>query len=477
MIDVRQIRDNPDALRQAIAKRGVDPAKADVDRFLELDEQRRDLQQQIDGLNAQKKELAQLGRTDPDAARQKGQQLREQGRELETQLGELTTQWQAIMDWFPNWPHADMPDGAGEEENPEECVWLPGTGYLPADELGVGKGSTPQMPSLPVHLVDAPEGFAPREHADLAPLYGADSNQASQVSGSRFTYLRGDLARMQYAIEQLLCNELLQRGYEMIVPPLLVRERALYGTSQFPEGRDQVYAIQTENVEDGVQLFLVGSSEPTNFSCFMDRTLSEEELPIKIFAYTTCFRSEAGSWGRDVRGIKRQHQFDKLEMNTVCTAEQSEAIYQEFGQINEWLLQQLQLPYRMVDKCGGDAGYLASHRQRDGEAWMPGSGEFMEVMTDTNTTDYQARRLNIRYRPQGGGGLQFCHTVNDTGCAIGRMLIAILENYQQADDTVIVPEVLRPVVGKDRLDPDPRALEALRNEEEKRRRKKEKKKK
>mgnify|MGYP006158945923 FL=1 len=451
MIDVRQIRENPETLRQAILRRKVDPAKADVDLFLQLDEQRRTLQQEIDGLNTQKKELAQLGRTDPDAARARGQELREQSKDIETKLSEVSGQWQAILDWFPNWPHPDMPDGKGEEDNPEECVWIPGTGYLPADQLGVGEGSKGAMSSAPVH---GDGEFEAIEHADLTPRLGVDTMQASQVSGSRFTYLKGDIARMQYAIQRLLFDELLGRGYEMMVPPLLVRERALYGTSHFPEGRDQVYAIETENVEDGAQLFLVGSSEPTNFSYFMDRTLNEAELPVKIFAYTTCFRSEAGSWGRDVRGIKRVHQFDKLEMNTVCTAEQSTEIYEEFGQINEWLLQQLQLPYRMVDKCAGDAGYLATHRQRDGEVWMPATGEFMEVMTDTNTTDYQARRLNIRYRPTEGGGLKFCHTANDTGCAIGRMLIAILENWQQSDGSVKVPDVLQPVVGKDRLVPD-----------------------
>ena len=457
MIDVRQIRENPDALRQAISRRGVDPAKADVDHFLALDEERRTLQQEIDGLNAQKKELAQLGRTDPDAARARGQQLRETTRDVEAKLAGVTGEWQTILDWFPNWPHQDMPDGTGEEDNPEECVWLPGTGYLPADSLGKGDGSKAAMSLKPAHA----EGeFEAIEHADLAPTLGVDTLQASQVSGSRFTYLKGDIARMQYAIQQLLCNELLNRGYDMMVPPLLVRERTLYGTSHFPEGRDQVYAIESENVEDGAQLFHVGSSEPTNFSYFMDRTLNEADLPVKVFAYTTCFRSEAGSWGRDVRGIKRVHQFDKIEMNAVCAPEQSHELYEEFGQINQWLLQQLQLPYRMVAKCAGDAGYLATHIQRDGEVWMPATGEWMEVMTDTNTTDYQARRLNIRYRPTEGGGLKFCHTVNDTGCAIGRMLIAILENYQQADGSVKVPEALQAVVGKDQLTPDPAAVDS-----------------
>jgi seryl-tRNA synthetase len=179
----------------------------------------------------------------------------------------------------------------------------------------------------------------------------------------------------------------------------------------------------------------------------MDRTLEADSLPIRVFASTPCFRSEAGSWGRDVKGIKRVHQFDKIEMNAVCSEEQSAAIYHEFMSINEWLLQELELPYHVIDKCSGDAGYLATYRQRDVEVWMSGSGEYMEVMTDTNTTDYQARRLNIRYR-NAEGALRYAHTVNDTGCAMGRMLIAILDNYQQADGSVLVPRVLVPFADK-----------------------------
>lgn len=449
MIDAKLIRANPDALRNAVRFRGVDPARADVDGWLQLDEQRRGLQTQIDSLNSEKKDLARLGRSDPAAAREKGQELRERGRRLEEELGVVTGQGQEIMDWFPNWPHPDMPVGAGEEENVEERAWIPGSGYLDGEQLGRGNDSARYMPAGPPHG----EGeFEPREHADLAACLGVDTLQASQVSGSRFAYLRGDLAIMQYGLQQLLVDELRRREYEMLVPPLLVRERSLYGTSHFPEGRDQVYAIETEYVEEGTQLFLIGSSEPANFSYFMDRMLREDELPIRVFAYTTCLRSEAGSWGKDVKGIKRLHQFDKIEMNTVCTPDQSESLYEEFGQINEWLLQTLELPYRVVDKCGGDAGYLASHRQRDLEVWMPGTGAYMEVMTDTNTTDYQARRLIIRYRPKQGGP-RFCHTVNDTGCAMGRMLISIVENYQQADGSVKVPESLRGVVGKEQICP------------------------
>ena len=450
MIDVRAVRANPEGLREVIRLRRVNPQDADLDRWLQLDEKKRALQAEIDGQNAQKKELARLGKTDREAARQKGQELREKSRRTEQELAQITTEWQTILDWFPNWPHPDMPAGEGEEDNIEEKVWIPGTGYLDATQLGTGDDSVALMPRQLCHA-DEPD-FTPKHHAEVAPKLGIDTLQAAQVSGSRFAYILGDMAVMQYALSQLLTGELLRRGYEMIIPPLLVRERTLYGTSHFPEGRDQVYAITRETVEEGAQLYLVGSSEPTNFSYFMDRVLKEAELPVKVFAATACFRSEAGSWGKDVKGIKRVHQFDKIEMNAVCAPDQSEGLYAEFGQINEWLLQTLQLPYRIVAKCTGDAGYLATHRQRDMEAWLAGSGEYMEVMTDTNTTDYQARRLNIRYRGAKGGP-KFCHTVNDTGCAMGRMLIAIMDNYQQKDGSVKVPEALRPVVGKDYILP------------------------
>ncbi len=450
MIDAKEIRANPDALREAIRARKVDPAKADLDRWLQLDARKRQMQVAVDRLNQEKKQLARLGKSDPEAARRRGQELREEGRRMAREMAQVTAEWQEILDWFPNWPHPDMPRGEGEDDNVEEKAWIPGTGNLDRDQLGAGDASRAAMPQAPCH---ADADFAPMHHAELGPrLGGVDTLQAAKVSGSRFAFLRGDVALLQYALTRLLADELLGRGYEMMIPPLLVRERSLYGTSHFPEGRDQVYAIRNDNVEEGAELFLVGSSEPANFSYFMDRTLARDELPLRLFAATVCFRSEAGSWGQDVKGIKRVHQFDKIEMNAVCAPEQSEAMYQEFGEINEWLLQALQLPYRVVDKCSGDAGYLASHRQRDLEVWLSGSGEFMEVMTDTNTTDYQARRLNMRYRDERGRP-QFCHTVNDTGCAMGRMLIALMDNYQQKGGAVKVPGVLREVVGKDRIEP------------------------
>ncbi len=447
MIDIKELRAHPERMREAIRLRRVDPARADLDRWLELDEQRRGLEAALQGLNAEKNKLAQLGRQDPAAARTQGQEIRQHSRELDDQLARVTEEWQAILSWFPNWPDPAMPVGESEDDNVEECAWIPGRGYLPEQELGKGAHTAPLMPQRPLHAGDA--DFTPLHYADLGEkLGGIDTLQGAKVAGSRFAYILGDIALMQYAIQQLLTDRLLGEGFQPIIPPLLVRERSLYGTSHFPEQRDQVYEIKTENVEDANALFLVGSSEPANFSYFMDRTLDERELPIKLFAMTPCFRSEAGSWGKDVRGIKRVHQFDKIEMNAVCTPEQADAIYEQFRAINEWLLQTLELPYHIVDKCGGDAGYLATHRQRDVEVWLAGTREFMEVMTDTNTSDYQARRLNIRYR-NADNRLRYCYTLNDTGCAMGRMLIAILDNYQQPDGAVKVPQALRSVVKKD----------------------------
>lgn len=450
MIDAKMARDNIEKLRKSIELRKVDSSKADVDRWIELDGSRRKLQGQIDILNSEKKELAKLGKENPEAARSKGKELRERSRELEGSLDLVSAEWQQIFDWFPNWPDPCMPIGHGEEENVEEKVWIPDVGYLCDEKIGIGDRSVSNMPPKPIH---SEVEFDAIHHSELGSNLGdIDTLQASKVSGSRFAYLRGDIAKIQYTISRLLIDELFSRDYEMFIPPLLVRERALYGTSHFPEGRDQVYAISSDNVEDGNQLFLVGSSEPTNFSYFSDKTFTSDSLPCKVFAYTPCFRSEAGSWGKDVKGIKRVHQFDKIEMNAICLPDQSESVYQEFSEINEWLLQKLRLPYRVVDKCTGDAGYLASFRQKDLEVWLSGSGEYMEVMTDTNTTDYQARRLGIRYRGEKNRG--FCHTVNDTGAAMGRLIIAILDNYQQKDGSVLIPEILQESLGKTHLVPN-----------------------
>jgi len=460
MIDVKQVRANPERLKEIIRQRKVDPSKADVDAWLKLDEKRRDLQAKLEALQAEQNKSSTLWNVDKEAARNQGRELREKLRAIEEELSEVSEKGQAIFDWFPNWIDPNMPVGESDADNVLECAWVPNSGYIDKNKLQDNAKCAELMPKKLLYAKDA--DFTPVGYADLGERLGIDTPQGGKVSGSRFAYILGDVAVMQMALAHLLTEKLLNDGFQPIIPPLLVRERALYGTSHFPEGRDQVYVIKTHNVEDEHQLHLVGSSEPANFSYFMDKTINEAELPIKVFAYTPCFRSEAGSWGKDVKGIKRVHQFDKIEMNAVCTPEQSDSIYQQFKDVNEWLLQTLKLPYRIIDKCTGDAGYLATYRQRDVEVWLPASREFLETMTDTNTTDYQARRLNIRYKSEQGKP-QYCHTVNDTCCAMGRMLIAIIENYQQADGSILIPEALRAFMKKEYILPMFREKQAVRS--------------
>lgn len=446
MIDPNIIREKPDYVKKIISAGRSKPEKADIDRWLELDSSRSELIREAEDMRAERNELSKSVQGKPDAAViEKVKALKDKLGEKEAELAKVNDEWQAILDWVPNMPVSEelMPFGAGEEDNVVIKAWAPDVGELGKKDVF----DTSVMPERSKHWDEALT--EPKHHLDLGQALGViDNEQAAKVSGSRFTYIRGDLALLQYALQRYLFDELLARGFTFVVPPLMVRDQVLYGTSHFPEQRDQVYQIKGDYVEEGMELNLVGSAEPTNFAYFMGRTLKADELPQKVFAYTPCFRSEVGSWGKDVRGIKRVHQFDKLEMNAVCTPEQSEKVFAEFLEINEWLWQSLEIPYQLVLKCTGDAGYHASAHQIDPEGWLPGVKEFMELGTDTNTTDFQARRFGIKFA-DAAGEKKFCHTVNDTCAAMGRALIAIMDNYQQSDGTIKVPHVLRQLVGKD----------------------------
>jgi len=248
MIDIKRIRANPEEMREAICKRHVNPERANLDQWLHLDERKRALEAELAEVNAERNKLAQLGKTNPAAARERGSELRQRAQNIEEQLGPLTAEWREVLDWLPNWPDPRMPEGSGEEDNREELVWIPGHGYLPAAELGHGTHSAGFMPEMPIHADE--KDFTPLHHVDLTGrLGGIDMEQAGKVSGSRFAYLLGDIALLQFGLQWLLMEKLLAEGFRPIVPPLLVRERALYGTSHFPEQREQVYAIETDNVE------------------------------------------------------------------------------------------------------------------------------------------------------------------------------------------------------------------------------------
>lgn len=437
MLDIKYIRENIEKVKENTLKR---KGKVDIDEILSLDDQRKQLVGKLENLRAtintgskQKPSTEQI---------QSFRQLKGEIVSLEKDLKKVNEKLFEKMSWVPNISSPEMPEGESEEDNVEVKVWTPEEGYL--DKLKLGKANNAAL------YMSKKEGLL--HHQELGEnLDILDNKQSALTSGSRFVYLKNEAVILQWAIQQLLTQKLLSKGFKPFIPPLLVREKVLFGTSHFPEGRDQVYNIESENVEEKTDLFLVGSSEPALFAYHMDKTLKEDDLPYKMFAMTSCFRSEVGSWGKDVRGIKRVHQFDKLEMDVVCTPEQSEEIFTELLEINEWLLQELKIPYRVINKCYGDCGYLASYKQYDVEAWLPGQKEFMEVMTDTNALDFQSRRLNIK--GEKGGQKRLLHTVNDTGCAMGRMIIAILDNYQQKDGSVIVPDVLIPFTGFSQIKP------------------------
>ena len=425
MIDIRLLRSDPDAVKAAIARRGEETAG--LDRAVELDAGQRALAEERDRLRNEVNTISQEvgglhrdGRADEAANLQaRSRELGEQEEALAAEANELADEIREILLRVPNIPDDDCPNGAGEADNVV-------VRYEHWDEDAYGDHQ--RVP-----------------HWEVGEELGIlDVERGTKLSGSMFVMYTGQGAT--------LCRALIQYGldrnadaYREMRPPSLVKTETMVSTGHLPKFVDDAYHLERDD------LWAIPTAEVPLTSFCRDEVLNEADLPVRVFAFTPCFRSEAGSWGRDVRGIKRLHQFDKIEMNSVCTAGQSAQLYEEFGQINEWLLQALELPYRVVEKCGGDAGYLASHRQRDLDVWLPGTGAYMEVMTDTNTTDYQARRMNIRFR--GKGSLKFCHTVNDTGCAMGRMLISIVENYQQEGGSVKVPVALRQVVGKELIEP------------------------
>lgn len=449
MIDPKFVRENPAQIIKLIESGLGDIKKANVKRWLELDKTRSEAILKLENLNHNRNEIAKLGKENPELAKERGRELKEKIDFAKKDLEVIEEEWSEILNWIPNIPVSDkaMPLGASEDDNPVEKVWIPVTGYIAKEKLGKVGNKANYLPERSIHWDN--DLTEPKHHIEIGKNLGIiDNEQSALTSGTRFTYIRKDGALLQYALQQLFFTELLKRGFIYQIPPLLVKPRVLYGTSHFPEGIDQAYKIDGYNVEDKDTLYLVGSSEPSNFAYFMDKTLKESELPIKVFAYTPCFRSEVGSWGKDVKGIKRVHQFDKIEMNVVCTPEQSIDIFNELLSINEWLLQTLEIPYRLARKCTSDGGYLASAEQIDPEAWLAGQKEFMEVGTDTNTTDFQARTLNIKFVDKNGNK-QFVHTVNDTGVAMGRMLIAIIDNYQQSNGSIKVPAALRKYMPND----------------------------
>jgi seryl-tRNA synthetase len=416
VLDINLIREYPDIVRDALHKRQADPEP--VDQVLKLDEERRILIQQVESLKAERntvsKEISQM--KDQSARQEKIDQMRAVGEQidaLDQNLRAVEEQLGTIMSEIPNIPDPDVPLGVDESEN----VIIKTVGQLPEYD------------------------FIPQPHWDLGPALGIiNFEQGVKITGSRFYVLSGAGARLQRALIAWMLDVHIQQGYTEKYTPFMVRSDVLYGSGQLPKFEGNLYRDHEED------LWLVPTAEVPLTGLHMEEILEEAQLPLHYTAYTPCFRREKMSAGRDVRGIKRGHQFDKVEMYKYCKAEDSPVEFEKMVADAEQVCADLGLTYRINQLCTGDLGFGA-HITYDIEVWAPGCGEWLEVSSVSNDGDFQARRANIRYRPEGGGRTRYVHTLNGSGLGMPRTMIAVLENYQQADGTVVVPPVLQPWMG------------------------------
>ena len=417
MHDIRLIRDDPAAFDAALARRGLEGSSAAI---LALDADRRAVATRMQEAQGRRNEVskaigAAMGRGDKDEAeRLKAEvaSLKDTVPALEGEEREMTRRLSDTLALIPNLPASDVPEGADETANVEVSRW-----------------GTPRS-----------FDFQPQEHADIGPALGLDFETGALLSGARFTFLRGQMARLQRAIGQFMIDHQTSvNGYSECSTPVLVRDEAMYGTDKLPK-----FAEDSFRTTDG--LWLIPTAEVSLTASVMGQIIDDAALPIRMTALSLCFRSEAGAAGKDTRGFIRQHQFEKCELVSVTRPEDSEAEHERMAAAAESILQALGLPYRKVLLCTGDMGFGA-RKTYDLEVWLPGQDTYREISSCSNCGDFQTRRMNTRYRPEGGKGTEFVHTLNGSGLAVGRTLVAVLENYQQADGSVEVPEALLPYMG------------------------------
>jgi seryl-tRNA synthetase len=423
MLDLRFIRENVAAVEENCKNRGVE---ADVKLVVELADRRSALIQDLNELKQRQNQLAKsVGRERDEEARQKlieeSRTVKQRIPEKEAELDQVEERLREEQLKIPNMTHPDAPICKDESDNVEIRRW----------------GEIPDF------------DFEVKDHVELGDALGViDFDAGTKVAGSKFYFLRGDAVLLELGLVRYAMDILIERGYQPTITPDLARDEHLVGTGFIPRGPEtQIYSVEDSD------LSLIATAEITLAGSLADEIVEEDELPIRLAGLSHCFRTEAGSHGRASRGLYRVHQFTKVEMFAFTTPEQSEAMHQEMLEIEERIFQGLGLPYRVVDICTGDLGG-AAYRKYDLEAWMPGRNEYGEVTSTSNTTDYQARRLRIRRRKDGGRP-QLLHTLNGTALAISRALIAILEIYQQENGSVLLPKVLIPYVGKERIEGRP----------------------
>lgn len=418
MFDLKLIRDNPEAFDAALAKRDA-PAQAAA--ILALDEKRRALQTEAQEGQARRNEASrEIGMAMKAGEKDRAEALKAEVTALKGRLGDVEAEEQKLASeltdllmHIPNMVADDVPKGADEDDNEEVRRW-----------------------GEPVNL-----GFDAKEHFDLGEALGMmDFERAAKMSGSRFVALTGQLARLERAIGQFMLDlQVDEHGYAEVVAPVLVRANALEGTGQLPKFEDDLFKTQSDH-------YLIPTAEVTLSNLHAGEILAEEDLPKRLSGLTQCFRAEAGAAGRDTRGMIRQHQFAKVELVSLTTPEESDAELERMTGCAEAVLQKLELPYRVMKLCTGDIGFSA-RRTYDLEVWLAGQGRYREISSCSSTGDFQARRMNMRCRAKGEKKTRFPHTLNGSGLAVGRTLIAVMENYQEADGTIRVPTVLKPYMG------------------------------
>ncbi len=417
MHDIRLIRENPEAFDAGLARRGLEPLSAQI---VAADASLRALQTEIQTSLARRNEASKLiGQAMASGDKDKAEALKAEVADLKTALPakedaerEQLAALQDILAAIPNIPLADVPAGEDEDGNVEIARW-----------------GTPRT-----------FDFTPQEHADFAPALGLDFETAAKMSGARFAFLKGQMARLERALGQFMIDkQTTEAGYTECATPLMVRDEAAYGTTQLPKFREDLF-----QTTDG--RWLISTSEMSLTNAVREEILPEADLPIRMTALTPCFRSEAGSAGRDTRGYIRQHQFWKVELVSIVRPEDSDAELERKTRAAEVILEALELPYRKMLLCSGDMGFSA-RKTYDLEVWLPGQNAYREISSCSTCGDFQARRMNARFRREGGKSNEFVHTLNGSGLAVGRTLVAILENYQQADGSVDIPQELLPYMG------------------------------
>jgi len=420
MLDLKAIRSDPERVKAALARRG---AAEQVDELLALDARRRELLPEVENAQAERKTLSkQIGERkqageDAEELMATVQGLKERIESAKEELEAVEAKLDELALTLPNVPDPDAPEGMTEED------------AIVIREVG-----------------ERPEfDFEPRDHLAIGTELGLiEMEKAAELSGSRFAYLKGDLVLLELALVRFAIELVRGEGHEPVVPPVLVREEALEGTGMFPGDRDQIYEVPKD------ELFLTGTSEVALAGLHADEILDADALPLRYCAFSTCFRREAGAAGRDTRGIFRVHQFDKVEMFSFVEPGASKDEHERLLAIEERLLGELEIPYRVVNVAVGDLGAPAA-KKYDCEAWIPSQGRFRELTSCSNTTDYQARRLGARYRPEEGASPQSVHTLNGTACAVGRTIIALIENRQESDGSFTLPKTLHRYGAPDRI--------------------------